>query len=110
MMAKLQKEAAEEANEKAYCDEEMSKTEAKKGELTEDSDALKAKIDKAAAASASLKEEVAEVQAELASLAKLTQEMDKARKDENAVYVVSKADLDKGLDGVRTALEVLRDY
>merc|ERR1719393_321010 len=33
MIAKLEKEAEAEATEKAYCDEEMSKTEAKKGEL-----------------------------------------------------------------------------
>merc|ERR1719240_1397451 len=33
MIAKLEKQAAEEATEKAYCDEEMSKTEAKKSEL-----------------------------------------------------------------------------
>merc|ERR1719498_2349006 len=33
MIAKLQKEAEAEASEKAYCDEEMSKTEAKKSEL-----------------------------------------------------------------------------
>merc|ERR1719460_1352294 len=33
MITKLEKEAEAEASEKAYCDEEMSKTEAKKGEL-----------------------------------------------------------------------------
>merc|ERR1719446_1634262 len=33
MIAKLEKEAEADATEKAYCDEEMSKTEAKKGEL-----------------------------------------------------------------------------
>merc|ERR1719272_606201 len=33
MINKLEKEAGSEATEKAYCDEEMSKTKAKKGEL-----------------------------------------------------------------------------
>merc|ERR1719261_1557301 len=45
MIAKLQKEAAEEAELKEYCDEETAKSDAKKGELTDDTDKLKAKSD-----------------------------------------------------------------
>merc|ERR1719171_1357256 len=110
MITKLQAQAAEEATEKAYCDEEMAKTEEKKGELEEDVAKLTAKIDRAAAKSASLKEEVKELQAELAALAKQQAEMDKARADENAAYVEAKADLEQGLAGVRQALDVLREY
>merc|ERR1740130_1940976 len=36
MITKLEKEAESEATEKAYCDQEMAKTEAKKGELDDD--------------------------------------------------------------------------
>merc|ERR1719410_832351 len=36
MIAKLEEEAKAEATEKAYCDEEMAKTEAKRGELMDD--------------------------------------------------------------------------
>jgi len=70
MLSKLQREAESEASEKAYCDEQISKTEAKKGELENDIEKLTSKIDTAAARSAQLKEEVAELQAELAALAK----------------------------------------
>jgi len=49
MIAKLEKEAEDDATEKAYCDEEMSKTEAKKAELEEDLAKLIAKLDEAAA-------------------------------------------------------------
>merc|ERR1719327_2244113 len=56
MITKLQAQAAEEATEKAYCDEEMAKTEAKKSELDEDVAKLTAKIDQAAARSATLKD------------------------------------------------------
>merc|ERR1719281_1375033 len=100
MITKLQNQAAEEATEKAYCDEGMAKTEAKKSELNEDIAKLTAKIDQAAARSATLKDEVKELQAELAALAKLQAEMDKARADENAAYVEAKADLEQGLAGV----------
>merc|ERR1712151_936072 len=37
-------------------------------------------------------------------------QMDKIRQDENAAFVQAKADLEQGLDGVRKALSVLRDY
>merc|ERR1719238_2407299 len=64
MIAKLEAEALAEANEKAYCDEQMAKTKAKKDELDEDIARLTSKIDKAAASSATLKAEVKQLQAE----------------------------------------------
>jgi hypothetical protein len=110
MIAKLQKEAAEEASKKAYCDEENAKNKAKKEELTSDIDTLTAKIDKAAAASAGLKEDVATLQKELAALAKTMVEMDTIRAEEKAAFEAEKTDLDAGITGVQAALEVLRNY
>ncbi|CAK0814709.1 unnamed protein product, partial [Prorocentrum cordatum] len=46
MIEKLEAQAGTEATEKAYCDEQMAKTEAKKGELDFDISKLSAKIDK----------------------------------------------------------------
>jgi len=110
MIAKLQKEAEEDATEKAYCDEEMGKTEAKKGELEDDVSKLAAKIERNAAKSAKLKSEVKETQAELASLAKEQADMDQIRGEENADYTTAKADLELAISGVQKALTVLRDY
>jgi hypothetical protein len=110
MLSKLQKAAESEASEKAYCDEQMSKTEAKKEELSDDIAKLTSKIDKAAARSAELKEEVATTQSDLAALAKTQAEMDKTRADENAAYTKAKTELTAGLEGVRKALGVLREY
>jgi chromosome segregation ATPase len=110
LIAKLEKEADADATEKAYCDEQMAKTEAKKSDLDDTIAKLTAKIDQAAARSASLKEEVAELQTELAALAKEQAQMDKIRQEEHADYVTAKADLELGLGGVRKALSVLRDY
>merc|ERR1719281_1918745 len=45
MIAKLAKEAEEAAEEKAYCDEQMAKTEAKKSELEDDVAKLTSTID-----------------------------------------------------------------
>merc|ERR1719163_151986 len=110
MIAKLEKEAEAEATEKAYCDEQMAKTEAKKAELDGVIAKLTNKIDRRASQSASLKEEVTELEAELAALAKTQSEMDKIRAEESANFKVAKAELSQGLGGVRKALSVLRDY
>merc|ERR1719482_1409947 len=110
LIDRLMAEAAAEATEKAYCDEQMAKTEAKKSELESDIASLTAKIDESAAASAKLKEEVKELQAELAALAKEQAEMDKIRAEQNAAYKDAKADLELGLSGVGQALDVLREY
>merc|ERR1711972_322999 len=110
MISKLEKEAQSEASEKAYCDEQMAKTEEKKEELESDTDKLTSKIDKASAKSAGLKADVKELQAELAALAKEQAEMDSMRTEERANYAQAKADLEAGLAGVRKALGVLRDY
>merc|ERR1719161_2457748 len=110
MIAKLMKEAEAEASHKAYCDEEMAKTKAKKEELQADIEKLTSKIDVASARSADLKEDVKELQKELAELAEMQAEMDKVREDGNAAYKIAKDDLEKGLEGIGGALSVLRDF
>merc|ERR1719245_2398690 len=110
LISKLEKEAGAEATEKAYCDEQIAKTEAKKAELEEDTAKLTSKIDKAAAKSAGLKADVKELQAELAALAKQQAEMDSMRMEERADYAQAKSDLELGLAGVRKAIGVLRNY
>jgi len=110
MIRKLESEAGSEATEKAYCDEQLSKTETKKGELEYDLAKLTSKIDKAAAASTGLKADVKEFQAELAALTKSQAEMDKIRYESHEDYVEAKAELQQGLEGVRKALSVLREY
>jgi chromosome segregation ATPase len=110
MIAKLEKEAEEDANEKAFCDEEMAKTEAKKSDLEATVEALTSKIDAAAATSAKRKSQVRELQARLASLQKEQADMDSIRAEENADYTKAKEDLTLALSGVQKALGVLRDY
>merc|ERR1719181_744269 len=101
MIVKLEKEADAEATEKAYCDEQIAKTEAKKADLESTIAKLTSKIDRAAAKSAGLKDDVKELQAELAALAKTQAEMDKLRQEQNSNYLTAKSDLEQGLGGVR---------
>jgi hypothetical protein len=110
MIAKLEAEATGEATEKAYCDDEMSKTEEKKSDLEGVIAKLTSKIDLASAKSAGAKADVKELQAELAALAKQQADMDRIRIEEKALYDTAKAELEQGIAGVQKALGVLRDY
>jgi len=110
MITRLEAEAESEATEKAYCDENLAKTEFKKSELEDDIAKMTSKIDQAAARSAQLKANVKELQAELGALAKTQAEMDRIRTETHEDYEQAKADLELGLSGVRKALALLRDY
>merc|ERR1719482_1701273 len=110
MIATLESEAEEDASQKAYCDKEMSETNAKKDELTAESDKLSTKIAQDKAASAKLKEEVAALQNELAGMAKAKAEADKLRSEEKAAYEKNSAEMKQGIEGVKMALKVLKEY
>jgi len=110
MIAKLMKEAQEEAAEKGYCDAEMAKTKAKKEELQDDIQKLTTKIDSDSSASERLKAEVTALQKALAELAESWAEMDKVREETHENYLTAKKDLEQGIAGVQGALEVLRNY
>jgi len=110
MIATLEDEAEADASHKAYCDKEMSEANAKKDDLTAESDKLSTKIAQDKAASAKLKEEVATLQGELASMAKARAEADNLRTEEKAAFDKNSAEMKQGIEGVKMALKVLKDY
>merc|ERR1719478_1689028 len=110
MIEKLLAEAEADATEKAYCDKEMAETEQKKADKEADIEKLSTQIDSMTAKSAKLKEEVATLQKELSALAKAQAEMDKLRAEEKAVFDTNSAEMKKGVEGVKLALKVLREY
>merc|ERR1712060_117127 len=110
MIEKLEAEAEADATHKAYCDKEIAESNEKKDDKTAEIAKLSTKIDQMSARSAQLKEEVAALQKSLAELAASQAEMNKMRKEENAAFIQNKADMEQGLEGVKLALKVLRDY
>jgi len=110
MLAKLESEADADATEKGYCDKELSESDAKKAEHDTDIAKLTTKIDQWSARSAKLKDEVAVLQKELSDLAKSKASWNKFRAEEKAAYDKGRAEMEQGLDGIKAALKVLRDY
>eukprot|EP00746_Dinoflagellata_sp_MGD_P160839 gnl/MRDRNA2_/MRDRNA2_87770_c0_seq1.p1 gnl/MRDRNA2_/MRDRNA2_87770_c0~~gnl/MRDRNA2_/MRDRNA2_87770_c0_seq1.p1 ORF type:complete len:690 (+),score=262.64 gnl/MRDRNA2_/MRDRNA2_87770_c0_seq1:77-2146(+) len=110
MIEKLLEEAQAEAKQKAYCDKEMSETETTKADKEDEIADLTAKIDKMSSESKALKEETAILSKELADLAKSQSEMDKLRQEEKAAFEENKAEMEQGIEGVKLALKVLREY
>merc|ERR1719161_1820696 len=94
MIATLEADAEADASHKAYCDKELSEANAKKDELTAESEKLSTSIAQKKAASAKLKEEVATLQQELGSMAKSKAEADKLRKEEKAAYTKNSAEME----------------
>jgi len=110
MIVRLEKEAAEEAAHKAYCDKEFKETYAKEEDKKAEIDKLTTAINKAKARSALLKGEVATLQKELADLAAGQQKMDTIRAEEKALFDKNSAEMKEGLQGVKLALKILREF
>merc|ERR1719330_1958400 len=110
MIARLEKEAGADATKKAFCDKELAESNAKKSDKSDEISKLNTKIEQMSAKSAQLKEEVATLQSELSKLATAQAEMDQLRQGEAATFVESKAELEKGVAGIKAALQVLNEY
>merc|ERR1719373_539721 len=110
MIEKLEAEASADSTKKAYCDKELAESNAKKADKSDEIAALSTKLEQMSAKSAQLKEEVASLENELSKLSKSQADMDKMRSEEHSTFVANKAELEKGLEGLKAALKVLNEY
>merc|ERR1719468_307164 len=110
MISRLEAEADADATRKSYCDKELRESNEKKSDKTAEIKKQTTRIDRMAARSSALKDDVASLQSELARLAKAQSDMDTLRQKESAAYVANKAEMEKGLVGVKMALKVLTEY
>merc|ERR1719359_2838881 len=86
MIATLEKEAAEEATQKSFCDEETSESKAKQADLTGKLDKTSARIDQATANKAKLEEDIKTLEVEVADMDAGEAEATKLRQEEHADY------------------------
>jgi len=110
MIDRLLKEAQEEASHKAFCDKETSTNEKKRDQLKATVNKLSTRMERDTARIAKLKEEIAGLQAALAQIAKSQKEMDAMRQQEHQEFVAAEKDFEQGVNGIRSALQILREY
>merc|ERR1719326_2051489 len=110
MIVRLEKQAAAEAAHKAKCDKDFKETYAKEEAKNAEIDKLTTAINKAKARSALLKGEVATLSKELADLAASQQKADSIREEEKALFEKNSAEMKEGLQGVKLALKILREF
>jgi len=110
MIARLLKEAGEEADAKAFCDTEISKSRAKQSDLAAKVDMHSVRVEKGAAAKAKLQSEIKALTEEVAALDQGTAESTNLRQMEAAEYAKSSAEYKQSADAVANAIETLQAY
>merc|ERR1719316_159983 len=110
MITRLEKEAAEEADAKAFCDKETSESKAKQAELTADSDKSQVRIEKATATIAELKEQIKALQEQMAEMDAAQAEATSLRNKEHEEYLKASQEYKESAEAVANAIAVLTDY
>jgi DNA repair exonuclease SbcCD ATPase subunit len=110
MISRLQTEAAEEADAKAFCDKETSESKAKQAELTASSDKSQVRIEKATATIAELKEKIKATQEQMAEMDAAQAEATALRNKEHEEYVKASTEYKESAEAVANAIAVLTDY
>jgi hypothetical protein len=110
MIRKLEKQQANEAAQKKFCDSQMAMTKASKKDREGSLEALTTRIEENVAEIAKLNQQKQTLLGEIGDIEKSQGEMDKMRKDEHASYEKVTQEMNDGLQAVQTALKVLREF
>merc|ERR1719484_141947 len=110
MITRLEKEAAEEADAKAFCDKETSESKAKQAELTAASDKSQVRIEKPTATIAELKEQIKTLQEQMAEMDAAQAEATSLRTKEHEGYMKASQEYKDSAEAVANAIAVLTDY
>jgi len=110
MIMRLEKQAAEEAEAKAFCDTETEKSKAKQAELTASSDKTGVRIEKATATIAELKEQIKALQEQMAEMDAAQAEATSLRNKEHEEYLKASKEYKDSAEAVANAIAVLQDY
>merc|ERR1719321_775727 len=110
MIAKLTKEAAEEAEQKSFCDEEIGESKAKQADLSGKLDKTSARMAKAEADKAKAQEEIKMLETEIAEIDAGQAEATKVRQAEHEEFLKASSDFKLSAAAVAKAIDVLSEY
>eukprot|EP00930_Biecheleria_cincta_P024108 TRINITY_DN172_c1_g1_i2.p1 TRINITY_DN172_c1_g1~~TRINITY_DN172_c1_g1_i2.p1 ORF type:complete len:678 (-),score=232.90 TRINITY_DN172_c1_g1_i2:465-2498(-) len=110
MISSKEKSLLEDTSRAAQCKKDMKVAKEKVEAKTSEFHKYQNKIDKLVSKSAGLKAEVSELQQALSTLAEAKANATAIRKKESAIFKKTEPELQQGLEGVKIALKVLRDY
>merc|ERR1719420_2366219 len=110
LIAKLEADAEAEASQKSYCDEEMEKAISARDEANGKIETETANIDEAESKIAKLTEDIDELSNQIADLRKSLFEATELRAKEKAENEKTIGDSEAGLEAIKNAIEVLKDF
>merc|ERR1719301_520064 len=110
MIAKLLKEAQEEATQKAFCDEEMGKSKKSQSEKMATIDKLTTRADGASATIAELTEAIKTLEAEIADIDSSQATATEIRTKEKADNTAAISDFKQSAEAVVKAMGVLKEF
>jgi len=110
LLQKLKEEAAEEADHKAWCDEQLKDNKNKRNKKTSESEMLMAKVEELTSTIATLGDTIKKLADEQAELTKSMGEATKFRDAEKAENAAIVADAEAGASAVENALVILKEF
>jgi hypothetical protein len=110
MMAKLVKEAAEEADQKQFCDEETSESKGKQADLSGKLEKTEARIQKAEAGKAKLTEEIKHLSGEIAEIDAGQAKATMVRAEQHEEFLKASQDAKDSAAAVAKAIDTLSEY
>merc|ERR1719214_427346 len=110
MIDRLMREAAEESDQKMFCDTEMAKSRSKQKDLAARVDMHSVRIEKSEAGKAKLKEQISTLTTEIAEIDAGMKEATDLRVKEKAEFDASSAEYRQSADAVANAIQVLQSY
>merc|ERR1719316_907266 len=110
MISKLLQEAAQEADQKAFCDKELGESKASLADKTDKIDTLSARIGKAESTVSTLTEEVSTLRTEIFEIDQGMSNATQIRQDEKASFDIAVKEFQESADACNMAIQVLREY
>merc|ERR1719163_2684910 len=104
------REAAEESDQKMFCDTEMSKSRSKQKDLAARVDMHSVRIEKSEAGKAKLNEQISTLTTEIAEIDAGMKEATDIRMKEKEEFDASSAEYKQSADAVANAIQVLQSY